>query len=467
MGTDTLHEIHTDGSWQPESLKLAKMPHSARPLALVILLLLLTITVSLIYVPWQQSVSGAGRVIIYSPMERPQNIESPIPGRLVKWNVYEGQLVKSQEPIAELAEVDSKFLDRNQLERMKSQKRTLQTRLEAAELRAQALESQISSLGEARENAIPSADERVKQAGDRLRAAEQALEAAKQNLTTAELNLARVKELNSKGLRSNRDRELVELDYVRAVTEVERAEAAVEVAKRDTTVGQFDRNRLVGDTAASINSARASLAATKETIASINNDILKLDIEIQNMTERISQRVIYAPRDGRIVRLLKVGAGETVKAGDVLAVIAPDTNDLAVDFIVSDNDTPLVSVGRPVRLQFAGWPAIQFSGWPSIAVGTFAGRVTAIDAVDDGKSRYRMIITPDQEAIKSGKDEPWPSSQYLRPGAQVVGFIMLDTVSLGFELWRQFNAFPPTVQRPAMTDKKEDKEDKDKEEEKK
>jgi hypothetical protein len=27
---------------------------------------------------------------------------------------------------------------------------------------------------------------------------------------------------------------------------------------------------------------------------------------------------------------------------------------------------------------------------------------------------------------------------------------MLDTVPLGFELWRQFNAFPPTVQQEPL-----------------
>jgi hypothetical protein len=27
----------------------------------------------------------------------------------------------------------------------------------------------------------------------------------------------------------------------------------------------------------------------------------------------------------------------------------------------------------------------------------------------------------------------------------VKGWVLLDTVPLGFELWRQFNGFPPTV----------------------
>jgi hypothetical protein len=128
-----------------------------------------------------------------------------------------------------------------------------------------------------------------------------------------------------------------------------------------------------------------------------------------------------------------------------LAVLAPQTEDLAAELVISDNDAPLVSVGRPVRLQFAGWPALQFAGWPSIAVGTFGGKVAVIDASDDGKSCYRVIVRPDLDLIASGRDEPWPSSRFLRPGAEASGWIMLDTVPLGFELWRQFNAFPPTV----------------------
>jgi hypothetical protein len=80
-------------------------------------------------------------------------------------------------------------------------------------------------------------------------------------------------------------------------------------------------------------------------------------------------------------------------------------------------------------------------------VGTFAGRVAVIDAVDDGTSRYRVIVKPDQEAITAGKEEPWPAPRHLRPGAAATGWVMLDTVSLGFEVWRQFNAFPPTIDR--------------------
>ena len=33
----------------------------------------------------------------------------------------------------------------------------------------------------------------------------------------------------------------------------------------------------------------------------------------------------------------------------------------------------------------------------------------------------------------------------MRQGARANGFVLLDQVSLGYELWRQSNDFPPTV----------------------
>ena len=119
--------------------------------------------------------------------------------------------------------------------------------------------------------------------------------------------------------------------------------------------------------------------------------------------------------------------------------LMPDAKSQAVELWVDGNDVPLVSKGRPVRLQFEGWPGVQFGGWPSVAVGTFGGRVTVVDHSGDAQGRFRILVVPDE------RDEPWPSPEYLRQGARVNGFVLLDQVRLGYELWRQANGFPPTV----------------------
>ena len=101
--------------------------------------------------------------------------------------------------------------------------------------------------------------------------------------------------------------------------------------------------------------------------------------------------------------------------------------------------TALVEAGRHVRLQFEGWPAVQFVGWPSVAVGTFGGTVAFVDAQGDSQGRFRMVVVPDESS------EPWPEARYLRQGVRANGWVLLDQVRMGYEIWRQLNGFPPSV----------------------
>lgn len=431
---------------QLESLSLLVCNRPVRTFAYYMLGVFVAVVFCLIFVPWQQTVTGVGRLTVFSPMDRPQNIEAQIPARIVKWHVKEGDMVKEGQILAELSDLDSKLMANNQLEQLLLQQEAAMAKQAATKMRIASLSTQMGALQQSRQAAIPSAVQKTAQASDRLVGAQRTVDAASQNVETTALNLRRLQELYQKGLRSKRDLELAELDAVRAKTDFDRAQASFTVAKRDTGIAGFDQNKTVADTLASVSGVSASLASAQETLAATNQELARLSIEIQSMQQRILQREVRSPKTGRVVRLLQAGPGETVDAGIVIATIVPETTDQAVELYVSDNDAPLVRVGSPVRLQFAGWPAIQFIGWPSIATGTFGGRVAVVDAVDNGNSQYRVLVVPDKNAIANKKDEPWPSPQFLRPGAESSGWILLNRVSLGFELWRQFNAFPPSIQ---------------------
>lgn len=458
----------------PQALQLVESPRPAQPLAVLLVLFLILFILALIYVPWQQSITGVGQVIIYSPNERPQNVQAQIPGRLKGWKVKEGDFVEAGTVIAEIAEIDAKFLDPNQLERLQRQREFLTAQREAAQSRAAALQQQIAALDQSRNLAIPAAKERVRQAAERLRAAEQSLEAAKQTLLANELNFERIRDLNKgkkdadgnwiiqPGLRSDRDFELARQAVETSRADVARLEALLNAAVQDLKVAELDARRIENDTLASLSSAQSSYAAAQETIASLGNSLQKLDIDIQNFQARVSQRQVVAPRAGQVTQLRAVGETETLKTGDVLCVLVPKVTEeeQAVELIISDFDAPLVRVGDPVRLQFEGFPAVQFVAWPSVAIGTFGGRIVAIDSVDDGMNRFRLLIKPDYEAIEQGKDDPWPRFEMLRPGTQATGWVMLRVVSLGFELWRQFNGFPPMFDRNPIERKRKPKDDK-------
>jgi pyruvate/2-oxoglutarate dehydrogenase complex dihydrolipoamide acyltransferase (E2) component len=160
---------------------------------------------------------------------------------------------------------------------------------------------------------------------------------------------------------------------------------------------------------------------------------------VETRLQRQATQIVPAPADGTVFRLLVQPGSAVLKAGDEIATFVPNTASPIVELLVNGNDMPLIRKGRPVRLQFEGWPAVQFVGWPSVAIGTFGGRVLLVDPTDNGEGKFRVMIEPDPD------DKPWPSLTYLRQGVRVRGWVLLDTVPLGFEVWRQFNGFPPTV----------------------
>ena len=127
----------------------------------------------------------------------------------------------------------------------------------------------------------------------------------------------------------------------------------------------------------------------------------------------------------------------------MLVSFAPVASQRATELFVNGLDAVLVSPGREVRLSFEGWPAVQFSGWPSVAVGTFPGVVQFVDPAVSANGRYRVVV-----AEKPG--QPWPNDSFLRLGGRAQGWVLLNEVKLGYEIWRQLNYFPPEP-TPAVT----------------
>ena len=115
--------------------------------------------------------------------------------------------------------------------------------------------------------------------------------------------------------------------------------------------------------------------------------------------------------------------------------IVPNISELAVEMYVRPIDLPLLEKGAPVRFIFDGWPSLVFSGWPNVSVGTYAGRVFAIDNVTSTNGKYRILVAPDP------KEEEWPKELRMGSGAQAIA--LLKDVPIWYEFWRQLNGFPP------------------------
>jgi len=448
--TSYTHTRQLEKDGHIHSPKLVNTPRALQVLSVWLVAIVGASIFLLGFLPWQQTVTGVGEVTTIDPMSRPQTVEAPIDARIEQWLVKEGDWVEKDQPILLLSEIKNYYLDENQLERMLSQREAKQYEITATESTMDALQEQLSAVENSRGFVVPGAQAKRSQALAKFTSAQQKLMATQQNLQTAVLYENRISLLFDEGLKSQRELEVAVNKLAKAKADKASAEADVQGAQQAINEAEFDVGKSGIDIDAKSGETRAKLAKGQQDYAKATADLLKLDNEIQNLQARQEQRIIRAPIDGRMARASVYGSGQTVKEGGELCVIAPKETSRAVALFLTDVDAPLVSVGRAVRLQFAGFPAVQFSGWPNAAVGTFAGRVSVIDAVDDGKNRFRILVVPDQAAIDSKKEQDWPTSDYLRFGTQALGWVILEQVPVGFELWRRFNGFQLNLKEAPM-----------------
>jgi len=249
-------------------------------------------------------------------------------------------------------------------------------------------------------------------------------------------------------------------------TRVKKGDPIVDLSDNDPEIIQRLRderealNRRAKAAASAIQSAKSNLDRQKSllesglsaprTIEQANMEYTRYLVEEANASAELARidvrlarqltQSVQAPVDGTILRVVSGQGAQIVKQGQILAVLVPDTGSRVVEVWLNGNDIPLVSEGDHVRLQFEGWPAIQFSGWPSVAVGTFGGVVSLLDAVDNGEGQFRILVSPDPA-------QPWPETRFLRQGVRAQGWVLLNQVTLGFELWRRFNGFPPSISK--------------------
>ncbi len=412
------------------SLQLAAAPAALRTFMRLLVAMLVLVIAALVAVPWQQNVPAAGHVSALNPFDRTQTIAAPVSGRVKRAWVIEGSRVQEGDRILEIVDNDPAILTR--LER---QKAALESQLEAAQEKVRVYDTQVEALSSAQALAVDSAQSLVEVARAEVRSNRAAVLAAQAAAQQAELNYERQRQLAEEGLASSLESEVAERVYKQARAELERARQALQGSLEEEKARLADLGRAGTEGQARIEAARAARQSAAAEVAVEQEELAALDVRIAQQNTQL----IVAPRSGTVLRLFASPGAELVNAGDPLVALIPEAARQAVELWVDGNHVPLIREGRVVRLQFEGWPAVQFGGWPSVAVGTFGGRVSLVDPSSNGQGSFRILVVPDDA------DAPWPEPEFLRQGARVNGFVLLDRVRLGYELWRQANGFPPTV----------------------
>jgi len=391
--------------------------------------------VALAVVPWQQTAFATGKVVVWDPSGRTQAVESPITGRVEMWRVREGDVVRAGDPLVDLGDNDPQFLDR-----LREERDSILAQRAASERRIDELETRRDALRTGRDRAAEAAALRVTAERDRVTAAQQTWMADQATAEATTANIRRTQSLAAEGLRSQRDLELADAAARAADAAVARSDAQRRVADSQLAAAVADRDAAIWRADADIASVDAEIENAMVNLESVDQRILQLDARIS----RQENQAVVAPFDGVVARVQGGQGGEQVREGDRLLEVVPLTQDRAVEVSFLGVDAPLIGVGQEVRLQFEGWPALQIAGWPQVAAGTFAGRVSFVDAAADAKGQVRAIVTPIDPAS-------WPDPARLRQGAKTKAWTLLSQVPLGYEVWRQLNGFPASLDAPPTT----------------
>ncbi len=389
----------------------------------------------IMFLPWTQNINASGTVTTLYQSQRPQQLNSIIPGKIVKWWVKEGDFVKKGDTILQLADIKDDYLDPNLVERTREQLSAKQQKITFYNQKITATENQMGAFTRSLEFKISSLENKLQQLSRKVVSDSAEMIAAEIDHSIALQQFERAKQMYKDGI-------IALVEYERRNNQLNKA-LAVMTEKRqkfqntlqELVICRIEMNSARQETADKIYKAEGDIASARGEVASTDVDVAKNTNQLANYIIRGSQRWLLAPQNGQVIKAKRAGINEIVKEGDMVVEIVPNEIDYAAEIYVDPMDLVLLKKEQKVRLVFDGFPAIVFSGWPSSSYGTFQGEIIAVETNRSENGKFRILIVPEE------KEKSWPKQ--LKVGTGVRGFALLKDVRIWYEIWRQINGFPP------------------------
>lgn len=409
---------------------------------------LLALMLVILFLPWTQTIRAKGAVIALRQEGRPQEINTVIPGRIVKWYVKEGDAVQAGDTLVQLAEVKDNYLDPQLLDRTREQITAKQRGMEFYRGKAGATQAQIGALASALQLKLSGLENKIRQTTVKLQSDSIEAAAAANDFRIATLQYNRQRSLFDSGLVSMTQLEGRNQSFQNAAAKKLSAENKFLNTRQELALLRIEMAGAQQEYTEKMAKAEGDRFQSLSEIAAGEGEVAKLQNQFAGYSIRNGMYYVLAPQSGQVVQAAKAGIGETVKEGETLVNVVPDKAQYAVELFVRPVDLPLVQEGQRVMFLFDGFPAIVFSGWPQASSGTFRGRVAAVEKAVSAAGTFRVLVAEDP-AYK-----PWPKE--LKMGAGASGLALLNDVPVWYELWRNINSFPPDYYKPktAQTAKK-------------
>ena len=357
-------------------------------------------------------------------------VQASAEGTIRSIKVKENQVVKKGDAIA--------VIDNFQLESKRDEilGNIQQNQLQRSQINGQlkALETQVTAESNAMQQAITSAkadlSRNQRDYRDRGITSQTEVDEAQASVTLAKDQLNRYKGLANTGAIPEGEIREKEQAFKAALARLERSKIGLNPSDATVAIAQ---ERIAQE-----------LTKGKSTLAALNKDrqeIIRRQIEIQNQTSNAQQElkrvftelqktVIRTSEAGTILRLELRNTGQVVKAGDVIAQIAPNSAPLVIKARVAASDITKVKVCKVVQVTKCtqGKVQMRLSAYPYPDYGILNGAVRGITAdaiIPQSNSNipalpyYEITIQPDRFYLIKGNQ-----SYAIQPGMEVTADII-------------------------------------------
>ena len=391
--------------------------------------------VFIMFLPWTQNIKTQGNVNTLFQEQRPQKLNSPIPGRIIKWYVKNGDVVKKGDTILQISEIKDDYLDPLLVERTQEQVQAKKGVREYYNAKISSTENQIAAITAAKDLKLNQIKIKIAQLQNKLKAEQAELTAVNNELKIAQDQLNRQNKMYEEGLVSLTQLQQRNVSYQNALAKKTSAENKLAQTQQEIAAQNIDQNAVIQEYTEKLSKTEGDRFQSMGQVAGSTGDIAKLENQVATYKVRKGLYYILATQDGQITQLTKAGIGEIVKDAETIGIIVPKKIDYIAEIYVKPVDLPLIRENQKVMLTFDGFPAIVFSGWPNSSYGTFSGKIIAIENSISENGLFKAIVAEDKTQKR------WPPNMKIGTGAS--GIAILNDVPIWYEIWRNINGFPP------------------------
>jgi len=391
--------------------------------------------VFIMFLPWTQNIKTQGNVNTLFQEQRPQKLNSPIPGRIIKWYVKNGDVVKKGDTILQISEIKDDYLDPLLVERTQEQVQAKKGVREYYNAKISTTENQIAAITASKDLKLNQIKIKIAQLQNKLKAEQAELTAVNNELKIAQDQLNRQNKMYEEGLVSLTQLQQRNVSYQNALAKKTSAENKLAQTQQEIAAQNIEQNAVIQEYTEKLSKTEGDRFQSMGQVAGSTGDIAKLENQVATYKVRKGLYYILATQDGQITQLTKAGIGEIVKDAETIGIIVPKKIDYIAEIYVKPVDLPLIRENQKVMLTFDGFPAIVFSGWPNSSYGTFSGKIIAIENSISENGLFKAIVAEDKTQKR------WPPNMKIGTGAS--GIAILNDVPIWYEIWRNINGFPP------------------------